>query len=212
MVKPKTKKMFIKKEAPAIRLRKINKKDSTSSLGPSTPPAASVDPYHHFGEGYFSPNIPVLNNPSDFRPPNLRYIDFYCPYCGHYNRGRSDFSGSLINCSCCGNGITVPFPPTRPIPRIMVSSPPMAVPPVPPPSATQPSAVSPPPNTNGVSPARVPSPPVLNMAAASRIKFYCVFCGQKLSALPEMIGESSLCPSCSRAVKVPPPPEEDKKE
>jgi len=214
MATPKAKKIFLKKETPSIRLKRKDKKDATTTIGPPPPPASPVDTFNRFASGYYTPTIPVLNNPLDFRPPSPQYIDFYCPYCGHYNRGRSDLAGSVINCSCCGNGISVPFQPTRPVPRIMASPPPMApgfqpgaappnaeVPPASPPAPVD----APPPKA----PDRSPALPVLNLVGVTRIKFYCVFCGQKLSAVPEMIGESSLCPSCSRVIKVPPPPVKD---
>lgn len=35
------------------------------------------------------------------------------------------------------------------------------------------------------------------------IKFYCVYCGQKLSMSERMSGKMSLCPSCSNTLDVP---------
>lgn len=42
--------------------------------------------------------------------------------------------------------------------------------------------------------------------AQQRLKFFCVFCGQKLSASYEMVGQPTVCPSCQRGLTVPQPP------
>ncbi len=54
----------------------------------------------------------------------------------------------------------------------------------------------------------VPSPPG-HPAKTSRIfpettfKFFCIYCGQKLSARETMAGQTSLCPTCQRQLIVP---------
>ncbi len=42
--------------------------------------------------------------------------------------------------------------------------------------------------------------------APQRLKFFCVFCGQKLSASLDMVGQPTVCPSCHRGLTVPQPP------
>ena len=37
-------------------------------------------------------------------------------------------------------------------------------------------------------------------------KFYCVYCGQKLSALRPMAGKRISCPSCEKTITIPEPP------
>ncbi len=39
-------------------------------------------------------------------------------------------------------------------------------------------------------------------------KFYCVYCGQKLSAAVSAVGKSITCPACKRKISVPEPPAE----
>ncbi len=39
-----------------------------------------------------------------------------------------------------------------------------------------------------------------------RLKFFCVFCGQKLSATLNMVGQPTVCPSCNRGLTIPQPP------
>lgn len=39
----------------------------------------------------------------------------------------------------------------------------------------------------------------------SVFKFYCVYCGQKLSALAPMAGKRISCPACSRNITIPNP-------
>ena len=38
-------------------------------------------------------------------------------------------------------------------------------------------------------------------------KFYCVYCGQKLSAKTTVSGKRITCPACQRKIVVPTPPE-----
>lgn len=38
-------------------------------------------------------------------------------------------------------------------------------------------------------------------------KFYCVYCGQKLSAKDTMSGKRITCPACQRKIVVPTPPD-----
>lgn len=47
----------------------------------------------------------------------------------------------------------------------------------------------------------LPEPPKEDV----RIKFFCVYCCQKLSATVSMVGRSTLCPNCSRSVTIPAP-------
>lgn len=42
--------------------------------------------------------------------------------------------------------------------------------------------------------------------ANQRLKFYCVFCGQKLSATLNMVGQPTVCPTCNRGLTIPQPP------
>lgn len=37
-------------------------------------------------------------------------------------------------------------------------------------------------------------------------KFYCVYCGQKLSASVAMVGKTITCPACKRRIEIPVPP------
>lgn len=37
-------------------------------------------------------------------------------------------------------------------------------------------------------------------------KFYCVYCGQKLSAYDTMAGKKITCPSCQNKIEIPVPP------
>lgn len=63
-------------------------------------------------------------------------------------------------------------------------------------------------------PIMVPPPPIRPVPAhlggvsmtPQRLKFFCVFCGQKLSATLEMVGQPTVCPSCNRGLTIPPPP------
>jgi DNA-directed RNA polymerase subunit RPC12/RpoP len=41
---------------------------------------------------------------------------------------------------------------------------------------------------------------------SQRLKFFCVFCGQKLSATLNMVGQPTVCPSCNRGLTIPQPP------
>lgn len=43
-------------------------------------------------------------------------------------------------------------------------------------------------------------------AKAETFKFFCVYCGQKLSASVEMVGKTISCPSCKQKIQVPTPP------
>ncbi len=38
------------------------------------------------------------------------------------------------------------------------------------------------------------------------LKFYCVYCGQKLSAHSSMAGKKITCPSCQNEIEIPVPP------
>ncbi len=53
-----------------------------------------------------------------------------------------------------------------------------------------------------------PVPAHLGGAAMTnqRLKFFCVFCGQKLSATLNMVGQPTVCPSCNRGLTIPKPP------
>lgn len=37
-------------------------------------------------------------------------------------------------------------------------------------------------------------------------KFYCVYCGQKLSAKGDMAGKRIRCPTCRHQIEIPVPP------
>lgn len=55
-----------------------------------------------------------------------------------------------------------------------------------------------------------PMRPVLDRAGNTEtkksepMKFFCVFCGQKLAATKEMSGQQTTCPTCNRNLKIPP--------
>ena len=63
-------------------------------------------------------------------------------------------------------------------------------------------------------PILVPMPPSRPVPAhlggsamtSQRLKFFCVFCGQKLSAAYNMVGQPTICPSCNRGLTIPQPP------
>ncbi len=60
----------------------------------------------------------------------------------------------------------------------------------------------------------IPPPPLRPVPAhlggsamtSQRLKFYCVFCGQKLSATLNMVGQPTVCPACNRGLTIPQPP------
>ena len=43
---------------------------------------------------------------------------------------------------------------------------------------------------------------------AADFKFYCVYCGQKLSASSATAGKQIKCPACDRKITIPEPPTE----
>jgi DNA-directed RNA polymerase subunit RPC12/RpoP len=108
-----------------------------------------------------------------------------CPHCGMRRLPPLHATPFDYRCTYCGhtNSSAGQAPGTEVVcggcgNRILVPLPPALPPPQPAPAATE---------------------------EDSRIKFFCVYCCQKLSASAPMVGHSTLCPNCSRSVTVPAP-------
>lgn len=54
----------------------------------------------------------------------------------------------------------------------------------------------------------VAAKPEAKAQAETIFKFYCVYCGQKLSANVAAAGKQIKCPACGRTITVPEPPSE----
>jgi DNA-directed RNA polymerase subunit RPC12/RpoP len=48
--------------------------------------------------------------------------------------------------------------------------------------------------------------PAATQATPEIFKFYCVYCGQKLSASVDMVGKTITCPACKHKIQIPPAP------